>query len=263
MMMEELAGIVLAAGHGSLVPAQHQTKLIEEVRNRPMVCRPVQLLRDELKLSPTLVVTNSRFGQQIRDAIKPHPQQWLIHQPERTGTAGAVLACLPSLRQLARTSKHAVVLYGDMPCWQTSSISGLLQQHVANQATISMFRIDLRGAYGKHVQNFGRILHDESGRIMAVREPYEMTAMELAQACYVNPSAWVFDLSWLEKHLLLLKPHDKSDGFAHEYWLPDLVPVAVEQNRLVIEVDLPDAREALGINTLEELQEVRTLTTEV
>lgn len=261
--MEKIVGIVLAAGHGSLVPAQHQTKLIEKVRNCPMVCRPVQLLRDELGLSPTLVVTNSRFGQQIHDAIKPHPQQWLVHQPERTGTAGAVLECLRSLQRFAQSFEHAVILYGDMPCWRTASVATLIRYHISHQATISMFRIDLRGAYGKYVQNFGRILHDESGRIIAVREPYEMTKAELAQACYVNPSAWVFNLPWLEEHLLLLKPHDKGDGFAHEYWLPDLIPMAVEQNCLVIEVDLPDAREALGVNTLEQLQEVRTLTTEV
>ena len=260
--MDQIVGIVLAAGHGSLVPTKHQTKLIEEIKSRPMVCRPVQLLRNELRLTPTIVVTNSRFGQQIREAIKPHPSQWLVHQPERTGTAGAILACLPSLRQLARKSKHAVILYGDMPCWRTESIATLIQAHLNRRATISMFRIDLRGTFGKYVKNFGRILHDESGRIIAVREPYEMTATELAQAHYVNPSAWVFDLLWLEKHLPLLKPHDKGDGFAHEYWLPDLVPVAVEQNCLVLEVDLPDAREALGVNTLEELQEVRTLTLE-
>jgi bifunctional UDP-N-acetylglucosamine pyrophosphorylase/glucosamine-1-phosphate N-acetyltransferase len=255
--MKSVAGIVLAAGHGSVATLQNQSKLVEVVAGEPMVRRPVQILRDELKLSPTLVVVNTRFGGQVCQALADHPADWFVHQPERTGTAGAVKECLPQLIFDAADCDHVVVAYGDMPCWKPRTIANLVKQHIESDSILSMLRIDLRGEFAKYVENFGRILYDEHGDIIAVREPYEMTAEELAKARYVNPSAWVFDLRWLEEHLPHLEPHDKGDGFAHEYWLPDLVPMAVKQGRKILSIDLPDAREALGVNTLQQLEEVR------
>ncbi len=253
--MKNVVGIVLAAGHGSVATLMNISKLVEMVDNKPMVCRPVQILRDELKL-PTLVVTNERFFEQITDALDCHPKDFFVHQSDRTGTAGAVKECLPKLATF-KGIKHVVVLYGDMPCWKTNTICKLIENHIQRNAVLSMFRIDLRGKFSFCVENFGRILYGENGNIIAIREPYEMKAEELNSARYVNPSAWVFNLSWLKENIPHLRPHDKGDGYAHEYWLPDLVLLAVNQKKEIVSVELADAREALGVNTLQDLNFVR------
>lgn len=257
--MEHLVGIVLAAGHGSVTTAK-ESKLIQPVGGEPMVRAPVRLLRDGLGIKPTLVVINSRFGDHIRHALSEHPDEWFVYQEQRTGTAGATKECLPHIACLAPESRHAVVLYGDMPRWKAATIRGLVRHHVSQGNTITMFRIEVSGSMGGCFTNYGRILYDGDGRIIAVREPYEMSLDEVAQARYVSPSAWVFELRWLVRHLHDLRPHDRGDGFAHEYFLPDLVPLALRENKPVGEVDLPDAREALGVNTAEELQQVRACT---
>lgn len=255
--MKNVAGIVLAAGHGSVATLMNKSKLVEVVAGKPMVCRPVQILRDELKLM-TLVVTNNRFESQIRNALHDHLKDCFIHQPDRTGTAGAVKECLSKLSGLAEI-EHVIVLYGDMPCWKTDTIRRLVENHIKQNAVLSMLRIDLRGKFASCVENFGRILYDKKGKIIAVREPYEMAAKELKMARYVNPSAWVFNLNWLKINLPHLKPHNKGDGHSHEYWLPDLVLIAFEQKKKIASIELDDAREALGVNNLEQLGFVRQI----
>ena len=112
------------------------------------------------------------------------------------------------------------------------------------------------------VSQFGRILHDASGKIIAVKEPYQMDDTDHAQwqNCQrVNPSAWVFNVDWLMDNIQHLQPHDKGDGFAPELWLPDLVPLAVAQDKLVLELPLADYYEALGVNALSDLVRVRKI----
>lgn len=249
--MGTVAGIVLAGGYGCLAQPT-ESKLVAVAGNQPIVRRPVHILSRELRLSPTMVVTNSDYDDQVRRVLADYELLYAV-QTKRIGAAGAVGLCLPQLQ----TQTDVVVLYGDMPCWKPNTIRNLLLQHLARRSIITMFRIDLRGSYGQLVRNFGRILYDAAGQLIGVREPYELTQAELAKTCFVNPGAWVFNMQWLRAQLPQLPPHDKGDGFPHEYWLHDLVPMALAQQQLITQVDLLDAREALGVNNVSELETVQ------
>lgn len=250
-MSNNYVGIVLAGGYGTL--CNGRSKLIEPVNGIPMVCHPVHLLRHELGLT-TLVVVNTMYGEQIRSALSGHPQEQFVHIERRCGTAGAVAACFPVLREL--DAQNVVVLYGDMPCFRIASIMKLVTEHQHQAAVISMFRIDLEKPHGCLVESFGRILYDDKGKIIAVREPEEMTVEELARTRYVNPSAWVFQRSWIEENISALTPHNKGDGFSDELWLPDFVTLAFGQGKKTAQIDLEDPREACGINNERELEQV-------
>jgi bifunctional N-acetylglucosamine-1-phosphate-uridyltransferase/glucosamine-1-phosphate-acetyltransferase GlmU-like protein len=211
------------------------------------------------------VIVNGRYGDDIRSSLSDHPEDHFVHQSERSGTAGAVKLVLDVIGKNHKHDAfgHMVVLYGDMPCWRRESIEYLVTSHLEHQhhPAISMFGIQLNNCCPELVRRYGRILYDADGELIGIREPYEMTADELCRARTVNPSAWVFDLAWLRDAIALLRPHDKGDGFAEEYWLPDLAPLAIRDRRVINVLPLTDPREALGVNTLEELFEVQQLLT--
>lgn len=257
-----VGGLVLAGGWGSVRGGR--SKLLEPIdppNGLPMVVRVTRLLQNLVGSQSTHVVINHRYGTQIRHVLERHGMQQFVVQSDRTGAAGAVRESLPVIVRTGDPSlRHLLVLYGDMPLWRPISIARLLACHLATEgdAPISMFSIAIEVGCPEMVRRFGRILRDAQGTIIGIREPFCMESGELAVTKTVNPSAWVYDLSWLQEALPLLHPHDRGDGYTPEYWLPDLVEVAVRQGRHVNEVRLADPSEAMGVNTLEELQEVRT-----
>lgn len=90
-----------------------------------------------------------------------------------------------------------------------------------------------------------------------MREPYDLKREEIHMTSSVNPSAWVFDRYWLEKNIVLLRPHIIGDGYPPEFWLPDLVSLAYDQGEIINEVPLSEFWQAMGVNTTQELEEVR------
>jgi len=256
---DEVASVVLAAGYGFI--RQGVPKVVESVsgiKNTPMVSVPVSLLAS--LYGHVTVVINPVHGGEIKRVLANEGMQSVeyVCQPSRTGTADALRLCLPGLT--ARGAKYAVIIYGDMPFWQPQSIKSLTESHLFTQAKITMFAVKLNGEdCPDMIKNFGRILRDGTGQIVGVKEPYQMTLEDLKKAHYVNPSAWVIDLEWFDKNYHLLPEHGKGDGFSAEFWLPDLVTIAHEQNVVVSSIPLIDYRQAVGVNTPDELDQARNL----
>lgn len=263
MARDGVRAVILAAGHGAITPGR--SKLVEAVGDKPMVSRVYDLVNRDLNIAPVCVVVNGKnpmFSEQVRGALvnglNGHPRPVFVAQPERTGTAGAIALALPAIVDC----RHVLILYGDMPCWRAGSIARLVDSHLeaaSRGAVISMFSIRLGSSCPATVKTYGRILRDPSGAIIAVKEPYQMTSDDLAATRSVNPSAWVFDHGWLRANIAHLPYHSRGDGFADEQWLPELVPIACQQGRAINEVELCDPREALGVNTIEDLDQVRAL----
>ncbi|MDP3244482.1 MAG: NTP transferase domain-containing protein [bacterium] len=255
------AGVVLAAGYGHLGDPE-KSKLVATVgKDVPMVARVVDLLEKDLRLA-TFVVVSEKFFSSICGAL-PDFQGRFIVQTARQGTAGALRLVLS---EIGKKFRHLVVLYGDMPCWRPESIQSLLDSHLRAEGkpVISMFYISL-GDSGHcpcpaAIMNYGRIAWNDNGKIAGIYEPNQPFPPFL-QISGVNPSAWVYDVFWVQNILERLEenltPHDKGDGHSSEFWLPDLVVLAQKQGKTVNIVELTEPIEALGVNTMEDLENVR------
>lgn len=257
-MKENTIGVVLAGGYGALRPGV--SKLVESVSvtlEKPMISCVVDVFQ---KLNiPTVIVINTVNKDQVMGALR-HCDNFII-QEKRVGNGGAVRLCLPFIsaleKKMTKTIATIVVLYGDMPLWKSGSIQRLLESHVRSSAAISMFSVHIRKNCPEMVGKYGRILRNSEGRIIGVREPYQLTQKEITETVTANPSAWMFSRKWLEKNIDLLTPHDMGDGHPPEYWLPDLVEIASSQGQCINEVPLEEFWQAMGVNTHKELEEVR------
>lgn len=70
---------------------------------------------------------------------------------------------------------------------------------------------------------------------------------------------YVVNTAWINEKLAQIISRNKGDGFDSEFHLPPLVAIAAQQGDRVVEIPLNDKREALGVNSLEEYQEVLEL----
>lgn len=262
MCMNNVGGIILGGGYGTITKGV--SKLVESVgliQYKPLISCVSDIFQD-LGIVATFIVVNNSFGAQIRGALPKCSGQFIV-QSKRVGNGGAVKLCLPyiSLLEIAseKNIESIVVLYGDMPLWRPTTISMLIESHQSTSSVVSMFSIALGENCPQAVGRYGRILRDRRGKIIGIREPFELTEEEKMATYSVNPSAWVFDRRWLESNISLLRPHQSHDGFPPELWLPDLVTFAYEQDLEVNELELSEPWQALGVNTAEELAEVRSI----
>jgi len=89
---------------------------------------------------------------------------------------------------------------------------------------------------------FGRILRDEKGRVQAIVEEKEATAEQLAIK-ELNSGVYCFNAPWLWEHLPRLPLSPKG-----EYYLTDLVHMAVAEGQAVETILVKDSLETLGVN---------------
>jgi bifunctional UDP-N-acetylglucosamine pyrophosphorylase/glucosamine-1-phosphate N-acetyltransferase len=87
-------------------------------------------------------------------------------------------------------------------------------------------------------------VRDERGRAQRIVEEVEATPPELAIQ-EINPGVYCFNARWLWENLERVQPSPKKG----EYYLTDLLEMAVAQNVLVETETIHDAAQCVGINT--------------
>jgi bifunctional UDP-N-acetylglucosamine pyrophosphorylase/glucosamine-1-phosphate N-acetyltransferase len=102
-------------------------------------------------------------------------------------------------------------------------------------------------------RGFGRIIRNGQGRIEQIVEESHATPEQM-RVNEFNVGAYVFDATWLWNSLTSLPISPKG-----EYYLTDLVGMAVSQGRTVSSVALSDVTQGIGINTLEHLAEAEAV----
>ena len=255
--MGKLACVIPAAGWGSVCPVRSSPKVLETTGDELMIQRIIRIVLEAgIEDQLAVVVGNNGYGAQIRKALEPFECRGLRidEQAGRYGAADAVRCALPELGDAA----DVLVTFGDMPLWRPDTLRRLAKAHLNDgDAAISMVTLRLRP--GHSTERYGRIARDERGAILAAFEPSELAGRMLSGAATVNPSLYVFKRKWLAQNLSHIPPVDKGDGHPPELHLPKLLLIAHDQGAKILEVPLEDASEALGVNTSEELDEVRAV----
>ncbi|MFA5061560.1 MAG: NTP transferase domain-containing protein [Patescibacteria group bacterium] len=236
-----VGAVILAAGQGKRMKSD-LPKVLHQLKGKPIVDYVVRVV-EGLGIKPTVVVSNT--NNLVRDFLGDRVN--FAVQTEQLGTGHAV-ACAESL--LKDKVGHIIVLYGDHPYLTSQSVAKLIKIHLDNNDIITMMTAvvpdfeDWRMPF----YNFGRIVRDSDGRIAKIVEKKDATAEEL-EIKEINPAYFCFQADWLWKNLKNLK----NNNAQQEYYLTDLVKQAIDDEQKTSSV-LINAREALGVNSQEELQ---------
>ena len=227
--------IILAAGKGTRMVSSIP-KPLHPLLGKPLieyVLSAVQPLSESL---PVLVIGYE--GEIIQQKLAGKAR--FVVQEELLGTGHAV----QQVESILTDSSLVLVVYGDMPLVNPQTLLNLLEtqkNHSGPMTMLTLVEEDPRG--------FGRVVRDGSGKIQAIIEESDATPEQL-KITELNAGMYCFQSEWLWENLKKLELSPKG-----EYYLTDLISLAVGEGQVVASVKVEDSQELLGINNRVHLAE--------
>ncbi|MFU8813879.1 MAG: bifunctional UDP-N-acetylglucosamine diphosphorylase/glucosamine-1-phosphate N-acetyltransferase GlmU [Pseudomonadales bacterium] len=234
--MKELSAklevVVLAAGQGKRM-ASRRPKVLHPLAGRPLLRHVLDTVG---LLEPRRVhVVVGHGADQVRAAIADDVN-WVL-QSEQHGTGHAVQLALPDVADDA----VVLVVYGDVPLIRAETLRDCAL--AAAEGGVAMVTAVLDDP-----AHLGRIMRDASGAIEGIVE-YRDADAEQRAVCEINSGIMAAPRELLHPLLQRLQP----DNAQAEYYLTDVVGMAVAQGTPVTGLTVADADEVRGINDRAEL----------
>lgn len=231
------AAIVLAAGAGTRMKSK-KPKVVHEVLGKPLVRWVVDAAREAGVERVVSVVGHER--QQVEPLVAGDTS--LVVQPERRGTADAVMVCEEAL---ADFDGSLVVLSGDCPLITQETIRRLVETREQAEAAVVVLTMQLENPFG-----YGRIVRDSTGQVERIVEQKDATETEAAlREC--NSGFYCFDARALFDALRQVDDNNAQG----EFYLTDVLAICRAAGRPVLALPANDVAECLGVNSRSQLAE--------
>jgi bifunctional UDP-N-acetylglucosamine pyrophosphorylase/glucosamine-1-phosphate N-acetyltransferase len=220
--------VVLAAGQGKRMHSA-LPKVLQPLAGRPLLDHVLSAARS---LRPAaLHVVYGHGGEQVRAAFAEQPDITWALQAEQLGTGHAVLQAMPAIPD----DHRVLVLCGDVPLIRPQMLERLV---AGGDGALALLTARVEDATG-----YGRVLRDASGRVTRIVEHKDATADE-RRVTEINTGLMACDARALRRYLGALK-NDNAQG---EYYLTDIIGMAVTNGVAVDGIVADSAAEVLGIN---------------
>jgi bifunctional UDP-N-acetylglucosamine pyrophosphorylase/glucosamine-1-phosphate N-acetyltransferase len=238
--MNKLSIVILAAGQSMRMKSE-LPKVLHPLAGKPMVQYSVETAAQLTSEKPLLVVGNG--ADQVRQVVGD--QVIYVEQREQLGTGHALLQARPLLEGQSET---VLACYADMPFLSADTLRRLLKLREEGQVPIVMLTVEADDPMG-----FGRILRDEAGQVVGIVEEAAATDAQ-KEIRELNCGVYCFDGDWLWPHLAQLPLSPKG-----EYYLTDLIAMAVAEGQTVEALTISDVTEVLGINDRSHLAQAEAI----
>mgnify|MGYP001812110204 FL=1 len=223
----KLSVIILAAGQGTRMKSA-LPKVMHPIAGKPML---EHVYERSLDLGAADVhIVFGHGGEHLRDYCQDFDVEWVL-QEQQLGTAHAVQQASPGLEP----DEIVLILYGDVPLIKSETLRQLIN-HVADD-DISLLTVNLEDPAG-----YGRIIRDE-GRVIAIVEHKDATAEQL-QVNEVNTGILAVRAGYLNECLSKID-NNNAQG---EYYLTDIIEMAVNDGNSVITTQPDNSYEVEGVN---------------
>ena len=229
--MSALNIVILAAGKGTRMYSE-LPKVLHALAGRPLV---QHVLDCAAALRPRQVcVVYGHGGEAVPQALRQYPAQFVLQEPQ-LGTGHAVQQAMPHLADGGRT----LVLYGDVPLIQPATLHRMLE---AGEGLV-LLTVGLADPAG-----YGRIVRDERGGVLGIVEEKDATPKQ-REIREVNTGILLAPTNRLRAWLANLK----NDNAQREYYLTDIVAMAVREGVAVHTVQPAHEWEIHGVNSKAQL----------
>jgi bifunctional UDP-N-acetylglucosamine pyrophosphorylase/glucosamine-1-phosphate N-acetyltransferase len=234
-----LSVVILAAGQGKRMNSD-LPKVLQPLAGRPLLAHVLETAR-ALGADATYVVYG-HGGKRVRDAFRDLDVQWVV-QAEQHGTGHAVAQAMPQVSD----DHDVLVLYGDVPLVRPETLRPLIDACTGRSIGILSAILDDPTGYG-------RIVRDGAGSVARIVEHKDANAKERAIR-EANTGLMCVPAKRLRGWLGAIT----NDNAQREYYLTDIVVMAVKAGLKVDAVVAPDASELLGVNDRVQLAEVEAI----
>lgn len=238
-----IAAIILAAGKGTRLNSRTINKVALPFLGKPIINYAVDLLKG---ISSKTVIVVGAFSHSVEKAVGRQKNIIFVHQKKRLGTAHATKVGLAALKKYSPS--HVLVGMGDhMMFYKQESIKKFIEIHRKKNATISFYTTSY------HKPNelaWGRVERDKKGNVLDIVEQKDATEKQ-NKIKELNAAFYCFDFQFLKQYVD--KPQ-KSEATG-EYYLTDLIKIAVKEGKKVIGMPVRFREIGIGINRPDELEE--------
>jgi bifunctional UDP-N-acetylglucosamine pyrophosphorylase/glucosamine-1-phosphate N-acetyltransferase len=223
-----LSIVILAAGQGKRMKSD-LPKVLQPLAGRPILSHVLDAAKT--LQADAIHVVYGHGGEKVRQALTAEPVNWVL-QAEQLGTGHAVAQAMPAIPD----DHDVLILYGDVPLVRQPTLHNLLGQ--CNQKSMAMLSVVLADPTG-----YGRVVRDNASNVVRIVEQKDANTKERA-ICEVNTGLMAVPAASLRKWLADLK-NDNAQG---EYYLTDIIVMAVRSGMKVNAVIAPTEMEVLGVN---------------
>ena len=233
----KITAVLLAAGQGTRMKSE-LPKVLHPLCGKPMLWHVLESLKEVTTEKPVVVVGHG--AEPVTDFLGDSARTVL--QEPQLGTGHAAMQAESLLRG---KTDLVIVSYADMPLLRGETFKQLVETQRSNSGPFSLLTViadDPRG--------FGRIVRKTDGTVEAIVEEYVATP-EQKQIRELNVGAYCFNAEWLWDALHRIDKNPKKG----EYYLTDVVEIAVKDDLPVQAVLHDDFVETIGINTRVHLSE--------
>ena len=226
--------IILAAGQGSRMKSA-LPKVLHPIAGRPMLEHVIlsaqKLQAKQADAEGGLHVVIGHGADQVRERLGNYAVNW-VEQTEQLGTGHAVMQAAPACGE----ADIVLVLYGDVPLIQSATLESLAA--ACNGDRLALLTINLPNPSG-----YGRIVRDATGAIQAIVEdkdasPEQHAITEINTGIMAIPGKRLN--TWLDKL--------SCENAQGEYYLTDIVAMAVAEGTAVVHAQPQSATEVQGVN---------------
>jgi bifunctional UDP-N-acetylglucosamine pyrophosphorylase/glucosamine-1-phosphate N-acetyltransferase len=231
-MSQALEVIILAAGQGTRMKSA-LPKVLHAIGGEPMLARVYRTAR---LLEPQQIhIVYGHGADRVREQLGHLDAAWAL-QDKQLGTGHAVAQAMPAVNDESRV----LILYGDVPLIEAATLDRLVD---AAADALAVLTIELDNPTG-----YGRMVRDRDGRVQRIVEQKDASEAERAIR-EVNTGLLAVDGARLRSWLERLDNHNVQG----EYYLTDIIAMAVEDGVAINTVSAPDIEQVSGINDRQQL----------
>lgn len=228
--------VILAAGQGKRMRSS-RPKVLQPLAGQPLLAHVLNTANQLDTQNVQVVVGHGR--DQVEAHFSTQQIDW-VEQEQQLGTGHAVLQALAQ----KEASDRVLVLYGDVPLIQVDTLTQLLSNTPRDS-------VGLLTAHVENPDGLGRIIRDVSGDVARIVEQKDATSDEL-EVQEINTGILVAPAKQLQTWLSSVEPKNAQG----EYYLTDIIQLAVSEGVPVIATELYDFVEVMGVNTKSQLSQL-------
>jgi bifunctional UDP-N-acetylglucosamine pyrophosphorylase/glucosamine-1-phosphate N-acetyltransferase len=230
--------VILAAGMGKRMQSD-LPKVLHALAGKPLLSHVIDTAR---QLSPSrCCVVYGHGGDKVPTQLAADDLQFVLQEPQ-LGTGHAVMQAVSKLNE----DQPTLVLYGDVPLTTVATLRTLTAKAGNDKLAILTIAMDDPTGYGRIVR--------EQNKIIRIVEQKDATDLE-RQIREVNTGIMVAPTRQLKDWLSRLSNHNAQG----EYYLTDIIALAVNDNVIIESAQPSHAWETLGVNSKVQLAELERI----
>ena len=224
----KITTIILAAGKGTRM-CSDLPKVLHKIANRPLL-RHVYDMSYQLN-NNVIKIVYGHGANLVSKVLADIDVSW-VEQKQQLGTGHAVQQVSDQISD----SDIVLILYGDVPLLKLATVKGLLAN--VSDKTLALLTVKLKNPTG-----YGRIVRDSSGKVTKIVEEKDASITE-KKIVEGNTGIMAVQGNKLKKWLNQLSNHNAQG----EYYLTDIIEMAVADQITIITTQPESVDEVLGVN---------------